>query len=209
MCSTFKTYPKSNHALLSLQLTALAQDTIFSSLDSYSGLLTYVPEYMLLNFFFTQEPGWFSEILSQIIPLPRSKLSKDFPSHSESIWSPNHGLESSSDQGPTSSLIPLHLSVPRRLQSGSASSLCSLNMASMPHLRAFVPTALRLQHCLRSLLECHHLREALCNTLSNEAPSATHCSLILLHGHSWYLMFPKLQYASVWLLLNCFSPTRT
>lgn len=53
----FKTYPKSNHALPSLQLTALAQDTIFSSLDSYSGLLTYVPEYILLNFFFTQEPG--------------------------------------------------------------------------------------------------------------------------------------------------------
>lgn len=56
-------------------------------------------------YFFTQEPGWFSKILSQIIPLSCSKLSKDVPS----IQSPNGDLESSNGQRPASSLILPHL----------------------------------------------------------------------------------------------------
>lgn len=163
--------------------------------------------YSTYNLFFTQKPGWFSKIWSQIIPLPCSKLSRDFPSQSESIPSPNHGLESSSDQGPVSSLIDLHLSA-------SPTPVWSYQLLMfLEHVQQALPQGLCTYCSLPATWltwDCsiaHFLalfrsppQGDLINTLSKEAPSAAHYFLILLYVHSWYLTVPKLQYVFAYFL---------
>lgn len=152
--------------------------------------------YSTYNLFFTQEPGWFSKIWSQIIPPSCSKLSRDFPSQSESIPSPNRGLESSSDQGPVSPLIALHLSASptpvwsyqllmflEHVQQALPQGLCTY--CSLP--AAWLTWDCSIAHSLA--LFRSPPQGGLINTLSKEAPSCSSlfsyfalCSFMVLNS---------------------------